>query len=153
MIKNTIRLTTEQRKELVEFSTTGVHDVRLVNRAKIILESDASGGKEPIKQGEAGKKFNISEPSVCKIRREFRESESVSAFLERKKRLTPSIEPKITGEVEAHIIALACGEAPNGCAKWTLQLLANKCVELNIIDSISNMSVHRLLKKHNLSLT
>jgi len=144
MKKNLIKLTTEQRRELEDFSTTGVHDVRLVNRAKIILQSDTSEGKKPIQQGEAALKFDISERSVCVIKREFREAESVSAFLKRKKRLDPPIKPKITGEVEAHIIALACGEVPNGCAKWTLQLIADKCVELNIIDSISDMSVHRL---------
>ena len=80
-------------------------------------------------------------------------AESVSEFLKRKKRETPPVEPKITGEVEAHIVALACGPVPEGCAKWSVRLLADKSVELNYIDTISPVSVHRLLKKHNLSLT
>jgi len=63
------------------------------------------------------------------------------------------VAPKITGEVEAKIIALACGEVPKGCARWTLQLLADKSVELKIIDSITDMSIHRLLKKRGLNLT
>ena len=153
MKKNQIELTAEQRKELEEFSTTGVHSVRLVNRAKTVLLSDTSEGRKPMKQDEIALKLDISEQSVCKIKRDFRESESVSVFLERKRRIDPPVEPKITGEIEARIIALACGEVPQGCAKWTLHLLADKSVELNIIDSISHMSVHRLLKKHNLSLT
>jgi hypothetical protein len=77
----------------------------------------------------------------------------VSEFLKRKKRETPPVAPKISGEVEAHIIALACSPVPEGRAKWAVRLLADKCVELNYIDSISFKSVHRVLKKHNLSLT
>jgi len=67
--------------------------------------------------------------------------------------MTPPIEPKITGELEARIIALACSKAPPGYAKWTLRLLASKCVELQYADSLSHMTVNRLLKKRNLSLT
>jgi hypothetical protein len=74
-------------------------------------------------------------------------------FLQRKKRENPPVTPKITGELEAHIIALACSKAPEGYSKWTLRLLADKCVELNYIENLSHMSVSRLLKKHNLSLT
>ena len=58
-------------------------------------------------------------------------------FLQRKKRVTPPVEPKITGEIEARIIAHACGEVPKGCARWTVRLLAEKSVELQIVDSIS----------------
>ena len=59
---------------------------------------------------------------------------------------------KVTGEVEAHIIALACSEPPEGYARWTVRLLAEKAVELDFIDSISAMTVQRLLKKRNISL-
>jgi len=90
---------------------------------------------------------------VNDAKKAFLAADSVSAFLQRKKRETPPVQPKITGEVEAHIIALACGPVPEGCARWGVRLLADKCVELNYIDSISFMSVQRILKKHNLSLT
>jgi hypothetical protein len=90
---------------------------------------------------------------VNEAKRDFLAAESVAVFLQRKKRDKPPVEPKITGEVEAKIIALACGKVPEGRARWTLQLLADKSVELKFIDSITDMSVHRLLKKHNLSLT
>ena len=146
MKKNRIELSIEQREDLEKFSTTGTHNVRLVNRAKTILLSDTSEGRKPAKQGEIALKLDISEQTVCKIKREFRETNSISDLLERKKRSTPPVAPKITGEVEARIIALACSEPPEGAAKWTLNLLADKSVELNIVDSISHMSVHRLLK-------
>ncbi|MDR2729661.1 MAG: helix-turn-helix domain-containing protein, partial [Treponema sp.] len=77
----------------------------------------------------------------------------VSLFLQRKKRETPPVPPKITGELEARIIALACGEAPEGRARWTLRLLAAKCVELRYSDTISHVSIRTLLKKRDLNLT
>ena len=61
--------------------------------------------------------------------------------------------PKVTGDVEAKIIALACSAPPEGRSKWTLRLLSEKSVELEIIDSISHMQVSRILKKTNISLT
>ena len=63
------------------------------------------------------------------------------------------MEAKVTGEVEAHIIALACGKPPKGYAKWTLRLLADKSVELGYVDSISHTQVGRILKKTSVSLT
>ena len=73
--------------------------------------------------------------------------------LTRKKRETPPVPVKVTGEVEAHVIALACGAPPEGYEKWSLRLLADKCVELNYIDSISHTTVANILKKTNSSLT
>jgi hypothetical protein len=62
------------------------------------------------------------------------------------------VQPKVTGETEARIVALACGQAPKGCARWTLRLPAVKCVELRYSDTMSHMTVSNLLKKHSLSL-
>jgi len=153
MKRTQIILTAEQRQELEKFSQTGIRSVKLVNRAKIILALDTSEGRKAANQGEIAERVGLSRKAVNEIKQDFLEAESVSAFLQRKKRMTPPVAPKITGEVEARIIALACGPVPKGCARWTLQLLADKSVELNYIDSITDMSVHRLLKKHNLSLT
>jgi len=153
MERTPIILTPKQRQELEKFCKTGVHSVKLVNRARIILELDTSEGRKATKQKEIVKRVNVSRQTVNEAKRDFLAAESVSAFLQRKKRVTPPVAPKITGEVEAKIIALACSEVPKGCARWTLQLLADRSVELKIIDSITDMSVHRLLKKHNLNLT
>ena len=148
-----IILTPEQRQELEKFCKNGVHSVKLVNRARIILELDTSEGRKATRQEEIAKYVNVSRQTVNEAKRDFLVAESVTEFLQRKKRETPPVAPKITGEVEAKIVALACSEAPQGYARWTLQLLADKSVELNYIDSITDMSVHRLLKKRNLSLT
>ena len=153
MKRNPILLTTEQRQELEKFCKTGVHSVKLLTRARIILELDTSEGRKATKQEEIVKRVNVSRQTVNEARRDFLAAESVKAFLQRKKRKTPPVAPKITGEVAAKIIALACGEVPKGCARWTLQLLADKSVALKIIDSITDLSVHRLLKKRSLSRT
>ena len=153
MKKNRIELTAAQREELEKFSRTGVHSARLINRAKIILMSDVSDGRTAVKQEELAKMLSIRGLTVCNVRKEFREAESVSKFLSRKKRLTPPVAPKVTGEIEAYIIALACSAVPEGCARWTVRVLADKCVELNLIDSLSYVTVSRILKKHNFNLT
>ena len=76
----------------------------------------------------------------------------LEATINRKKRVTPPVPPKVTGDVEAHIIALACSDPPEGYRKWTLRLLAEKCVELNYAESLSHVTVSRVLKKTNLNL-
>jgi predicted XRE-type DNA-binding protein len=148
-----IELNQETRRKIEKFCTTGNHSVKLVNRAKIILELDESNEHKPLKQEAIANKIGVSRQAVNDAKKAFLASENVSEFLKRKKRVTPPVEPKVTGELEAHIIAMACSKVPEGCAKWTLRLIAEKCVELNYIDSLSHMSVSRLLKKLSLSLT
>ena len=141
------------RRELEKFTKTGKHSVRLVNRAKIILELDEADGRKPLTQEQIAEKIGVSRQTVNGAKQAFMAADNISVFLQRKKRKTPPIEPKITGEVEAHIIALACSPVPEGYAKWGVRLLADKCVELNYIDSISFKSVQRVLKKHSLNRT
>jgi hypothetical protein len=76
----------------------------------------------------------------------FLAADSADVFLQSKKRDTPPVQPKITGDVEARIIAPACNPMPEGRAKWSVRLPADKSAELNYIDSISFKSVQRLLK-------
>ena len=153
MKKNAIMLSEDARIELENFSKKGKHSVRLVNRAKIILALDESGWRKPLKQVDIAEKVGVSRQTVNDAKHDFLEAEEVAVFLQRKKRKTPPVEPKVTGELEARIIALACGKTPDGYDHWTLRLLADKCVELQYVDSLSHMSVSRLLKKHSLSLT
>jgi hypothetical protein len=114
---------------------------------------DTSESGKAVAFGEISRRLNVSTTTIAKVKKDFFAAENIKTFLQRKKRDTPPVEPKITGEVEARIIALACSEAPAGCARWTVRLIADKCVELQIVDSLSFKSVQRLLKKHNLSLT
>jgi len=148
-----IELDERDRGELEKFSKTGKRSVKLVNRAKIILELDESNGRKPLAQAAIAEKIGVARKTVNDAKYAFLASDCVDSFLKRKKRETPPIQPKITGEVEAHIIAQACSPVPEGCSRWTVRMLADKCVELNYIDAISFKSVQRVLKKHNLSLT
>ena len=153
MHKNRIELTARQRKELEEFSKTGVHSARLINRAKIILALDTSLDRIPMRHQDIAECIGVSHQAVYDAREDFLKKKNVSEFLRRKKRETPPVPPKVTGELEARIIAPACSEAPQGYSRWTLRLLADKCVELNYSDTMSHMTISRLLKKTNLNLT
>ena len=148
-----IELSEVERSELKKFSMTGKRSEKLVNRARIILELDEADGRKPLTRVRIAEKIGVTRQTLNDAKKAFIAADSISEFLKRKKRETPPVPPKITGEVEAHIIALACGPVPEGCAKWAVRLLAEKCVELNYIDSISFKSVQRVLIKHNLSLT
>ncbi len=148
-----IWLSEEQRKTLTAFSKNGIHSVHLVKRAKVILALDRTNKKDHLRLTRISDQVDLSRQAIYNIRDDFLLASSVDEFLTRKKRETPPVEPKVTGEVEAHIIALACSEPPKGCARWTVRLLAEKSVELSYVDSLSPMTVSRLLKKRNISLT
>ena len=95
--------------------------------------------------------YHTTHTTVQNVRSKYAEK-GLEEVLTRKKRETSPIPSKITGEVEAHIIALACSDPPEGYARWTLRLLADRSVELGYIDSISHIAVSRILKKMNLNL-
>ena len=152
MNREPIYLSEEQRQELEVFKKSGCKSVALVKRAKVILQLDRNNKKDHLRVMRICERTELSKQSIYNIWDDFNESESIAEFLTRKKRETPPVEAKITGDVEAHIIALACSEPPQGCARWTVRLLAKKAVELEFIDSISFKSVQRILKKRNISL-
>jgi len=153
MATKEVWLSKEERRELLQFTKNGVHNAHLITRARTILALDRTDKKDHLRIGRVCESVNLSRQAVNDIRADFFAADSVSAFLTRKKRETPPVQAKITGEVEAHIIALACSEPPEGCARWTLCLLADKAVELGYVDGLSFKSVQRVLKKHNLNLT
>ena len=153
MENNIVMLNGEQRRKLEKFAKTGVHSARLITRAKTILALDRTNKQEDLRIGRICEEVGISRNSLNNIRADFLKAESVEVFLTRKKRETPPNEPKITGDVEAHIIALACSEVPEGHAKWSLRFIAEKSVELGFIGELSHMSVKRVLKKRNINLT
>ncbi|MCL2684919.1 MAG: helix-turn-helix domain-containing protein [Candidatus Bathyarchaeota archaeon] len=145
-------LSSSDRAELERFSAKDKHSVRLVNRAKIILALDESEGRKKEKQTKIAKRIGVSNQTISNVKNAFFAAQTVTRFLQRKKRTTPPIAPKITDETQAHIIALACSKPPDGYAKWTLRLLADKSIKLGYVNTLSHMSVKRLLKKHNLNL-
>ena len=149
--KYEVSLSATERKQLAKIVKSGKMPARTILRANILLAVDKNG-KSPMTVQEAAIAFSTSSTTVQNVRTAYGER-GLDTTLQRKKRETPPVEAKVTGEVEAHVIALACGDPPKGYAKWTLRLLADKSVRLGYIDSISHTQVGRILKKTNISLT
>ena len=144
-------LTQDEAVTLKEIVSKGVSSAKEILHANILLATnDARVPKLTVAQ--AAQNLNTTATTVQIIRKNYATG-GLDAALKRKKRETPPVAPKITGDVEAHVVALACGESPQGYSKWSLRLLASKVVELGYIDDISHVSVGSILKKHNLSLT
>lgn len=152
--KKNITLNEEQKKFLKNYVSKGVRPVQAVKRARILLEADDSTCTRPPKESEIAEKVGVSLPTVKAVKKAFHDQgKDVEAVVIRKKREMGPREIKVNGSVEAHLIALCCSPAPEGYARWTVRLLADKMVELQYIDEISPMTVSRTLKKTNFSLT
>ena len=149
-LKHKVNLTEKEQNKLSRITTTGKASAREILHAKVLLAT-ADNRSPKLTVATVAEKCDTSITTVQAIRKLYSE-EGIEKALKRKKRKTPPIEPKITGDVEAHIIAMACGETPKGFAKWSLRLLADKAVELDYIDEISHVSVRTILKKDYLSL-
>ena len=114
---------------------------------------DRTGKSDHVRYKRTAEYAQISVQAVYNMRDEFLANHDIGSYLTRKKRETPPRAPKLDGEAEAKIIALACSEPPKGFSKWTVRLLTSKAIELHFVDGLSHMTVHRLLKKRNISLT
>lgn len=147
-----IRLTEEEQIYLNDFVRYGEHKSKEIIRARVLLMLDRTGKTDHVRYKRTAEYAGISVQSVYNMRDEFLANHDIPSYLTRKKRETPPVEAKITGEVEAKIVALACSEPPEGRSKWVLRLISEKAVELKIIDSISHVSVYKILKKRNISL-
>lgn len=115
-------------------------------RANVLLAADKNSPSGKKSESEIAEHLHVNQQTVHALRKTYAEH-GLDAAISRKKRDTPPVEPKITGEVEAKIIALSCSTPPTGRSKWSLRLLADKAVELQYIDSIFHEAVGRLLKK------
>lgn len=150
-LKYIIELSTQDKAELIDIVTKGKSPARTILRANILLASDRRNERH-MTVSEISKAYHTTPTTVQTVRTSYCEK-GLEATINRKKRETPPVPAKVTGEVEAHVIALACGEPPEGYSRWTLRLLADKTVELGYIESISHVTISTILKKTNLSLT
>ena len=150
-IKYVIELSNQEKVRLMEIVKKGNSPARTILRANILLASDKQSDKY-MTVSEIANAYRTTPTTVQTVRASYCKK-GLEATITRKKRETPPIPAKVTGEVEAHIIALACGQPPEGYSRWTLRLLADKTVELGYIESISHVTVSTILKKTNLSLT
>ena len=147
-----IYLTEEEQVQLKDIVRKGVHNAHVITRARVLLMLDRTGKTDHVRYKRTAEYAQISVQSVYNMRDEFLANHDIEAYLTRKKRETPPIAPKLDGEAEAKIIALACSEPPKGCSRWTVRLLKEKSIHLHIVDDISHMTIQRLLKKRNISL-
>lgn len=136
-----------ERAELEAFIKSGNKLAALVKRSYILLALDENIEGVVPKQAEIAKRYNSCVNTVYKIAKAYAEG-GVDSVLNRKQRKDPPIKSKITGDIEARIVQLACSQAPEGRTRWTLRLLEEKVVELGIIDQISDTTIYHLLKKH-----
>jgi len=144
-----VKLSTEQQTKLERIAVSKSSKISNETkvRAKVLLNLDENS-KSPLTPTDAAKKCKITRETVYLIRKQFCE-EGLEATIHRKKRDTPPVPPKVTGEVEAHIIATACSAPPEGKSHWTLQMIGDKIVLSGLVDSIGNETVRRTLKKRN----
>lgn len=147
-----IYLSEEDQIYLKSIVQKGVHPAREITRARVLLMLDRTGKTDHVRYKRTAEYAGITVQSVYNMRDEYLANQDIEAYLTRKKRETPPVPAKVDGKVEAEIVALACSEAPEGHSRWTLRLLAEKAVSLNIVDSISHVRVQQILKKRNISL-
>ena len=147
--KYRIELTTEEQQELKALVSKGRAAAYKQTHARILLLSDEARKDGGLTDEEVARSLEIASATVERIRRRCVE-EGIEAALGRKEqqRRRPK---KLDGAAEAHLIALACGEQPEGRARWTLRLLADRLVECEIVESIHPETVRKTLKKTNSS--
>ena len=148
--KYVVRLSSEEREALELLVKKGKTQAYRIKHANVMLAVDADG--PDWSDEEAAEAFGCHMNTVANVRQRFVE-QGLEAALERKKQKSPSRERILDGEKEARLIAVACSAPPDGRSKWTLQLLADKLVALKVVESISDQTVRRTLKKTNSSLT
>lgn len=147
MKKYTVTLTDEERTELEGLINAGKGAARRLAHARILLKADASPGGPAWTDRDIAEAIEVSVGTVERARRRFVE-EGFEAALDRRPRERPARQPKLDGRAEAHLVALACSAPPEGRTRWTMRLLADKLVELELVDAVCDETVRRCLKKN-----
>lgn len=152
-----VALSTADREMLVRLVRTGSHPAQQVRRARILLELDEndSGPDGPVPtQAVVAERAGVHVDTVVKTSRAYAErGGDVEDTISRKKRLTPPTEPKVTGEVEARVTALACSSPPVGHARWSLRLLEKHIALMDDIPDLDHSTIGRVLKRGRFVLT
>jgi len=147
-----VTLTKEEREELESMTRRGKTHARRFIHARALLLCDAGADGPAWNVSDVATALGVTSRAIEHLKKRFVE-DGLEAALERKPREKPPREVTFDGAFEARLIALACSDAPEGRRRWTVRLLADKAVELSFAASVSHMTVQRVLKKTNLSLT
>jgi transposase len=149
MEKHVVRLTEEERKKLSDLTSKGRGSAAVLRRARILLKADEGGEGPSWTDPAICDALEVSLSTVARVRKAFVE-EGFDAVLDRKKPQGRQYR-KLDGAQEAHLIAVACSTPPEGRTRWTLKMLSNRLIELEIVDYISPECVRVTLKKTNLN--
>jgi transposase len=150
--KYIVTLTQEERDGLEQLARTGKAAAYKITHARVLLKADASAGGPAWTDQQIADALGVGTATVERLRQRFVE-DGLDACLCRKKQQRPSRQPTFDGAAEARLIALACSAPPQGRSSWTLRLLAEKLVELEVVESVSHETVRQALKKTNSSRT
>jgi transposase len=149
MKKYKVTLTAEERQSLHALVKAGKGSAQKLTHARILLKADAAPQGPAWTDSRIAEAVEVNRTTVEQVRQRFVE-QGLEAALVRKKQARPSRERKLDGAGEARLIALACSKPPQGRAAWTLRLLADQLVELEVVDAISTETVRQVLKKNEL---
>jgi transposase len=144
--KYLVTLTDEEREWLTGLLSAGRRSALTITRARILLKADQADGGPAWEDAEIAQALDCGLRAVERVRRRFVER-GLEQALGRKPQGRPSRQRKFDGAAEARLIALACSAPPAGRARWTLKLLADKLVELEVVESVCDETVRRTLKK------
>jgi len=144
--KYEVTLTPEEREQLHELISAGKASAQKLAHARILLKADAAPGAAAWPDARIAEAAEVNVATVERVRRRFVE-QGFEAALVRKRQDRPSRERKLDGRAEARLVALACSAPPEGRKEWTMRLLADKLVELEVVDTVSDETVRRVLKK------
>ena len=150
--KYVVRLTALEREGLERLVRAGKAAAYKIRHANVLLAVDESRHGAGLTDERAAEALGVSVRAIEQLRKRLVE-QGLEACLERKRQDRPSVEPTFDGEKEARLIALACSKAPDGRERWSLRLLADRVVELRIVDSASHETVRRVLSKTRSSRT
>ena len=137
--KYIVKLTEEERESLLCLTSKGKIGARVMKRAQILLKAD-----EGLKDEQIVNALNTSRPTVERIRKRFVQGNLEKALYDDPR---PGSKTKLDGRAEAELVALVCSDAPDGHEKWSLRMLADRLVELDIVERISHETVRQYLKK------
>ena len=151
MMKYTVNLSKDERKMLEQLVSMGSGPARQRRRAQILLLTDEGGNGSGMTDKQVASLLTVSTRTIERVREQLVKS-GLESVLQRKAYDSSRRLRKVDGDLEAQLVALCCSEAPDSRSRWTIRLLADKLVELEIVDEISRETVRKVLKKTNFSL-
>jgi hypothetical protein len=146
MKKYQVTLTADEREQLTALIAAGKAAAKRLAHARILLKADQAAGGPAWPDERIAEAVEASTDTVARVRQRFVE-QGLDAALGRKQQDRPSRRRTLDGAAEARLVALACSAPPDGRARWTMRLLADKLVELEVVDAVSDETVRRAMKK------